>query len=197
MNAEIALTSILGLAGLWFFLTYFWRDYRIDALRDDLFALRDKLFVYAAEKNIEFDDPAYTILRERMNTLIRFAHQLTLTKFLTAMVMIRRHQDYWQRETHPWIVKWEESVQKLPEQTRAAMNEFNTSLLFMILKHMVLRSFFRYLIVRPLVAVVKIKIDVRHEVVSNPQVVSSVEQVESEALDQDASRVGKALAATA
>lgn len=192
MNAEIVLKSVLGLACLWFFLAYLWRNYRIDALRDELFCLRDKLFMYAAEGNIDFGHPAYSILRERMNALIRYAHEFTLTKLLIALVMIRRHKEYWQQ--HPWIVKWEQAVKQLPEHAQTAMNSFNSSLMFAMLKHMVYRSFFRYLLVRPLAPFVRIS--VRSEVVSNPQVVSSVERVESDALEQDARRLGKAVAAT-
>lgn len=195
MNAEIVLKSVLGLAGLWFFLTYFWRGYRIDALRDELFFMRDKLFMYAAEGNLDFENPAYSILRERMNALIRYAHEFTLTKLLIALVMIKRDKEYWQREQYPWIVKWQESVKQLPEQAQTVMNNFNESLTFAMLKHMVYRSFFRYLVVRPLAPFVRV--NVRSEVVNNPQVVSGVERVESDALEQDARRLDKTVAATA
>ena len=192
MNQEIVFKSVFGLAALWFFLAYFWRDYRIDALRDELFGLRDQLFMYAAERNIDFDNPAYAILRERMNALIRFAHEFTLTKFLIAVLVISRDRDYWQRGQHPWLLKWEESVKQLPEPARSVLISFNSSLLFAMLKHMVYRSFFLYLVIRPLAPLVRI---FRSEVVTNPQVVSGVERLESDALDQDARRVGKALAA--
>jgi hypothetical protein len=157
--------------------------------------MRDRLFMYAAEGNIDFENPAYSILRQRMNTLIRYAHEFTLTKLLIALFMVKKYKDYWQREQHPSIVKWEESVKQLPEHAQTAMNGFNSSLMFALLKHMVYRSFFRYLLVRPLAPFVRV--NVRSEVVNNPQVVSGVERVESDALEQDARRLDKAAAATA
>src|ERR1700682_1355645 len=82
MNLYIALKSIIGLFALWLFVYYLWRDYRLDAFRDDVFARRDQIFVFAAKGNIKFDHPAYTILRNRMNVLLRYGHAFTLTRLL-------------------------------------------------------------------------------------------------------------------
>jgi len=50
----------MGLFGLWIVVNYLWRDFRNDAFREDIFSVRDEMFLYAAQNNISFDDPAYT-----------------------------------------------------------------------------------------------------------------------------------------
>src|SRR5580658_4090425 len=81
-NFSAALHIVMGLAAIWILLFKLVRDYRIDALRNRLFALRDDLFDYASAGNVEFDEPAYFKLRGVINSLIRFAHRLTFTRFL-------------------------------------------------------------------------------------------------------------------
>ncbi len=49
-----------------------------DALRDVLFAERDKLFDAAKQGRIGFDDPIYRNIRARLNGHIRFSHEATL-----------------------------------------------------------------------------------------------------------------------
>ncbi|MBI5903019.1 MAG: hypothetical protein HZB84_06015 [Deltaproteobacteria bacterium] len=70
----------LGLAFvvLWVYYFWFYRQYRVDKTRQDLFFLRNELFDYAAEGNISFDHPAYSLLRNTMNSIIRFTHRIDL-----------------------------------------------------------------------------------------------------------------------
>jgi hypothetical protein len=56
--------------------------YRLDLLRHRLFLLRNELFMFAAEGGISFDDPAYCMLRSRINAIIRYAHTFTLARVL-------------------------------------------------------------------------------------------------------------------
>jgi len=190
MNANIVLATILGLVGLWYFLSSRWPEYRLDSFRDDIFRLRDKMFMFAAEENISFQHPAYTILRERMNVLIRYAHEFKLTRFLIAVTVLDLSKP-------PALVKWEEAVTELPGETRRQMEHFNESLAFIVVKQLFFSSFLLYLILRPIVAIVKtLDVDVRKEVLNRPEVVARVEAYESKALDQDA-LAGRARAAAA
>lgn len=182
MNPYVALRSVLYLLGLWFFVYYFWRDYRLDSFRDHIFSVRDRLFLYAAQGNISFDHPAYTLLRNRMNVVLRYAHEFTLSRMLVILV------------THdlskgPAIAKWEESVAELPEPARTKIKEFNTCFAVAMLQHMLYISFFRYVVIRPLMVLVN-PWQVR-EVVERPQVASSVERLESDALEQEASELSR------
>jgi hypothetical protein len=188
MNLYIALKSILSLFGLWFFVYYLWRDYRIDAFREHVFSIRDRMFLYAANGNISFDHPAYTILRNRMNVLLRYGHEFTLTRMILVLVTHVKLKS----ET---IVKWEAEVAQLPDETQRIMKEFSVCVAVAVLQHMVYYSFFRYILVRPFMFLIK-PFQVR-EIVERPKVVSSVERLESDALEQEARHVAQTHAAVA
>ncbi|SRR6266567_1343210 len=177
MNPFIVLKSVLTLFGLWFFVYYLWRDYRLDAFRDHVFSIRDRMFLYAANGNISFDDPAYTILRNRMNVLLRYGHEFTLTRVILVLLNHDRFKS-------PAIVKWEKAVEELTEETQRKMREFNLCLAVALLQHIVYHSFFRYVLVRPFMFLVN-PFQVR-EMVERPNVVLTVERLESDALEQEA-----------
>lgn len=75
---------------LWFFLI---KEYLVDSQRHKLFVLRDKLFYYAIEKNISFDNPAYTIRWEELNALIRLSHESHLIFFATLFLSERKYKN--------------------------------------------------------------------------------------------------------
>ena len=54
-------------------------EMRLDSFRQNMFAIRDELFDFAADGNIAFDHPAYMMLRNQMNGFIRYAHHLTVS----------------------------------------------------------------------------------------------------------------------
>ena len=174
MNTDIALSSVLALFGLWIAVYYLWQDYRNDTFREDIFSVRDRMFLWAAQGNIRLDHPAYTILRDRMNALLRHAPEFTLTRM--ALILA----------THPMVkpetlVRWEAAVGELPKETREAMNEFNACVAIFVLQHVVFCSFFRYMVLRPLMFFVKVR-----QVAKSPKVVSGVERLESETVEKDA-----------
>jgi hypothetical protein len=75
-----AMKGFFVLATLWVFVWWFWRSHRVDSFRRRLFALRHELFAYAADGGVSFDSAGYKELRQRINSLIRFAHQVTLAR---------------------------------------------------------------------------------------------------------------------
>jgi hypothetical protein len=185
MNPGTILDSVLALFALWIAVYYFWPDFRIDTFREDIFSVRDAMFLYAAQGNISFEHPAYTILRDRMNGLLRHGHELTLSR----MVLILA--------THPMekpdvISRWEEAVAELPEQTQAKMKEFNLCVVIYVLQHVVFYSFFRYMALRPLMFFVSLR-----KIVASPKVASGVESLENESLERDARLQARAKAAEA
>src|SRR5271155_490797 len=139
MNYYIVLKSVIGLAALWYFVFYLWRDYRLDSFREHLFSIRDRMFMYAADGNIRFDHPAYTTARIRANQLIRYCHQLTLTRFIIILA------------THPMpntavaVAEWEKLTADLPSDVRLKMLEFRLCISVASLQYLVYSSFFRYM----------------------------------------------------
>jgi hypothetical protein len=86
MSSSVVLWSSLWLSAWVYLAFYCFRDYRIDSLRQRLFELRDELFDLAAQGQIEFTHPAYTSTRTLLNSVIRFAHRITVGRTLLAMI---------------------------------------------------------------------------------------------------------------
>jgi hypothetical protein len=64
----------------------------VDMFRQKIFCLRRELFLYMASGALASNHPAYTLLRTRMNGLLRFAERLTLGRmlFTAAVYSLRR-----------------------------------------------------------------------------------------------------------
>ncbi len=189
MTPYIVLKSTLALLGLWFFLYYLWRDYRLDSFREDIFSVRDRMFLYAAQGNIDFDNPAYTILRNRMNIILRYGHVFTLTRLLLVRNVPKEFRD-------ENLVRWEAAVLTLPETVQFEIRQFNLSCLIYVLQHIVYYSFFRYLLIRPFMIFWN-PFDVRKMTLNRPSVVDNVERLESDAIEQESRQQARAYAATA
>jgi hypothetical protein len=185
MNIDIAIVirSVLALFALWIAVYYLWPDFRHDSFREDIFSVRDEMFLYAAQGNIDFGNPAYTILRDRMNGLLRHGHDFTLTR----MALIMSTHSSIKSDS---IAQWEAAVNELPADTQAKMRDFNIRVAIFVLQHVVFYSFFRYMMVRPLMFLVKLR-----EVIKSPKVASGVERLESKTLEQEARPVRHPLTA--
>lgn len=76
MTELTALTTLVSLGGIIVVLFWFWRAYRVDRYRYDLFMLRDKLFDVALNGTLSFSDPAYRDMRQRLNGTILMADRV-------------------------------------------------------------------------------------------------------------------------
>lgn len=74
---------------LWWLFAHEYRQYRTDLLRQRLFNIRDNLFKEASEGVIGFDDEAYKLTRTTLNGMIRFAHEMSLTRLLIMTITQR------------------------------------------------------------------------------------------------------------
>lgn len=79
----------LTLTGCWILYHWLYKEYAVDKFRQDIFALRDELFVEASDGLIDFNHPAYTTLRRMMNGSIRFSHRINLLGILLFALQIR------------------------------------------------------------------------------------------------------------
>jgi hypothetical protein len=172
----IALKSALGLLFIWIFVFLFWKDYCLDLFREDVFGLRDELFLYAADGKVDFDHPAYTLLRQRMNVSLRYAHEFTLARFALAIAILSKVPN---TET----ATWEESLAILPHDVQKSLIQYRDSFVFAFLKYVTLRSFFLYIIVLLGQAVGGFQQAVKHYCL--PKLVMGVERLESEALEEE------------
>jgi hypothetical protein len=77
-----------GLCALWILLRC-WRDYKTDKLRQDIFNLRAELFDFARGGGLPFNDRSYVLFRLLLNSMIRFAHEISFVRLATTLVLER------------------------------------------------------------------------------------------------------------
>lgn len=103
----LALISVVMI----FLALWLWSRYRIDSFRDRLFILRDELFDAALRGEVSYSDRAYTMLRNRMNGMLRFAHHVQLSHVILLSVFSSRRL----AETAEEIEQnWNEALSELP-----------------------------------------------------------------------------------
>jgi hypothetical protein len=83
------LMSVVSLALLLWILLFPYNNYRVDWIRQSMFALRDELFDEARAGTISFDSQAYRATRATMNGAIRFAHRLSVSRMIAFRLLAR------------------------------------------------------------------------------------------------------------
>ena len=112
-----------------------WRRYRIDALRDRLFLLRDELFDYALSSELSFGDPAYVMLRRSINSMLRFAHKISFTRTLLVAVLTYRvtNRDI----LSDYDREWEDALSGLEnDEYRQKIKDLHEKVLLTVGQHM-------------------------------------------------------------
>lgn len=131
-SAYIAISSLISLSGVCYLLFWRYRKYSVDKFRQEVFALRDELFDYAAEGHVPFDHPAYTMLRTTMNGFIRFGHRLSLWQFLFLAIASNKEE---RKRATEFESKFLEVTETLDEPTRMRMYEFRNRMDMRALSH--------------------------------------------------------------
>jgi len=131
-NVSASLHLALALSLLLVLASYFWRQYRVDRLRETLFKLRAELFDYAASGQISFADPAYTKLRVMMNGMIRFAHKFTFSR-IALVILFRKQLERLSTRDH--LAEWQEALVDLPEKAQERLREINDKMVVAIVWH--------------------------------------------------------------
>jgi hypothetical protein len=86
---DVILEGTLILLALWVAYQLFWRRALIDRFRQELFQIRDSLFLQTASLGA-FQDPAYGMLRIMLNRLIASSARFSLPHALLATVFMQR-----------------------------------------------------------------------------------------------------------
>ncbi|MDI7183622.1 hypothetical protein QMM25_13310 [Leptospira santarosai] len=82
-NGIYGLMLFLTIGLLFFSWNVFWKSYLVDRTREDLFALRDRLFELGLKQNgIKFSDPAYQSFEAIINGTIRFTHRISFLRYV-------------------------------------------------------------------------------------------------------------------
>jgi hypothetical protein len=123
-DLAVVLQSATCLSLLAIVLLKFWAEARLDVFRQEMFALRDELFDYAAEGHIKFNDPAYRLLRQVMNGFIRYGHQLTF--FRVCVTVTEAHIKTDKLNPPNWSEAWERALKGVRDaEVQSSLEEFH------------------------------------------------------------------------
>lgn len=176
-------TTISLTLGAWI---AFWlnRDLKVDTLRQEMFALRDRLFDEADRGLIEFSHPAYVMLRTTMNGFIRFAHRLSFLEILLFSLLVHRDS----QEERAWKEEWARVSQDLPQATRKRLLVYQRNMHILFLLHVVPMG-------RMIVTTARVLHVVRKGVVDRLERILGADRVDSVALSAGRGADGALLAA--
>jgi hypothetical protein len=126
-------------AGFWVYVFCVMIPYaRLDSFRQDMFALRDEMFIYAADGNISFRHPAYILARRQMNGFIRYGHQLTMFR---SCLTIAIHAVSGVSAKSDWHEKWEKSVSTIQsESVRKDVEYFQRRAMLLVMRKLITGS---------------------------------------------------------
>lgn len=114
-----------------------WPAHRCDSFRQNMFAIRDRAFDYAASGKIAFDHPSYRLLRQSMNGYIRYAHRLT---FFRLCLTVLHWKVLGQTPELKWVRGWEGSLKTLPPDVQQDLLVFHGAAMRLVIKHVVTGS---------------------------------------------------------
>jgi hypothetical protein len=149
----IAIESLVSL-GILLGLMNLYNAYRVDRLRDDLFAVRDRLFDEARAGRISFDSPAYRSVRAMCNGLIRFGHTTSLSEFIAFKVLIPRTVA---EEGHRAFAKIQD---EWPAADRALVQKYIREANICVLRHLARSPFVKITVLPPLAFVLMTRMGV-------------------------------------
>lgn len=86
MNLVVSIASLLGIGIV---LYGPWQTHWEDWGRQRLFEVRDRIFDLASEGRMDFRDRRYVTIRNSLNQMIRFAHELTWVRLIYFALMVR------------------------------------------------------------------------------------------------------------
>ena len=126
-------------ACLWLLCFWLLRRYRVDAFRYKLFVIRDSLFDAALEGSVPFNHPAYSMMRQYMNGLIRFAYRLNTTTLLFFLLISLLSPK--KRITPDFSTKLYEACKTLPTDTaREKVFSIHAHVLYYVFTHITYTS---------------------------------------------------------
>jgi hypothetical protein len=98
-------------------------EVRLDSFRQQMFAIRDELFDFAADGHISFQHPAYALLRRQMNGFIRYGHHLTVFRMLMSVAI---HKISGDPKPTEWHAEWENALRTIEsESVRRKLEQFH------------------------------------------------------------------------
>jgi hypothetical protein len=111
---------------------------RLDGFRQKMFSIRDEVFDYAADGNIDFNHPAYVLLRRQMNGFIRYGHDLTVFRCLMTVVARKVSGNEPQRS---WFAEWQKALDTIEDDSvRKRMEDYHSRGMMLAIRRLLFGS---------------------------------------------------------
>lgn len=131
---------------LWVMFFTIHRSYHVARTRQNLFGIRANLFNAALEGKIAFDEPAYQLVRQALNGMIRFTHNLSFLRWLAIVIFNR----YVRKDmTGLFNTKFEQALEKLTIDQKQLLLRALADAHLLIMRHLMSVSIF-WVIFKPL-----------------------------------------------
>lgn len=128
-----------------------YQEYLVQRTRFKLFKLRDELFALGAAGRIDFNDPAYGMLRKVLNGAIRWAHHTSLIDLAFFQAAVA-HSESFKVGRAKQAARWEEAKKKLAPENRAELERIHRCFGRTMIEHTAMSSFALTLGLMPLAA---------------------------------------------
>lgn len=147
----IAISSLISILGIFYIFMWRYRPLIMDSFRQDIFGLRDELFDFAADGNIEFGHRAYGLLRTTMNGYIRFAHDFSIWQATIATAITSREDREYLRGRGARAL-WIEATKDLDVDVKEKLDFYRDRMEFLAVSYFFLASPHSILLIIPFVA---------------------------------------------
>ena len=138
--ASTALASLVGLGLLWIFFHKIYLRYREDLFRQRMFDLRDQLFDLADTGTIDFNHPAYGLLRQTMNWFIRFGHRIRFFSVAWILFYIRPNREFEKAGIEEFNKLWERHTAKLEPEVKEKLDQLAAHMNLLVIDQFVFTS---------------------------------------------------------
>lgn len=131
---DIMFATIVSVA-LWYLFFFLFRGYFTDSFRQSMFTLRDNLFDDARSGFIDFNHPAYGLLRETMNGYLRFSHQLSMLSLIIFYAFPSSRKAL-KTPAFSFNQKWEEKTKGLTEDQMEQLESYRDTMQKLVVKYL-------------------------------------------------------------
>jgi len=140
-SANIAASALWALVALVMFyaIARGYTAYRIDAFREQMFSLREELFDLAASGQLQFDAPAYGMLRTTMNGFIRYGHRVNVVSLVIFVALVPEEQRSAFASDTP-LVRLPCAIASLAPETRETLEVLRRRMQFAVLEQLLFGS---------------------------------------------------------
>lgn len=133
MPEQVFIMGTIGFVGLWV-AYHAWRSAVDSLFRQQLYSLRDRLFIEAATGKISFDDSAYGMLRMMMQRTLVSSKDFNVIQVAVAIALAPLFRE----GTAPLTEKFTRAIDEMPDKVRAEVyRRYFTSMMRLIATHLI------------------------------------------------------------